>query len=143
MKFVSWKDRKEVAKDLKTVYTAYTEEDGQVALTEFNDIWGKKYPNITVSWTNHWNELSTFFKYPETVRKLIYTTNPIESLNATIRRKTKSKGSFPTEDSAFKVMYLACSEQQNKWNISSIRNWFEIYPQLSIFFSEIMAKYEK
>jgi len=143
LKFVSWKDRKSVAKDLKSVYTAYTEEDGQLALTEFNDIWGKKYPNITVSWTNHWAELSTFFKYPDSVRKLIYTTNPIESLNATIKRKTKSKGSFPTEDSAFKVMYLATQEQQNKWNASSIRNWFEIYPQLSIFFKEIMAKYEK
>ena len=143
LKFVSWKDRKSVAKDLKSVYTAYTEEDGQLALTEFNDIWGKKYPNITVSWTNHWAELSTFFKYPDSVRKLIYTTNPIESLNATIKRKTKSKGSFPTEDSAFKVMYLATQEQQNKWNTSSIRNWFEIYPQLSIFFKEIMAKYEK
>ena len=89
--------------------------------------------NIIVSWTNHWAELSTFFKYTETVRKLIYTTNPIESLNATIKRKTKAKGPFPTEDSAFKVMYLACSEQQDKWNTSSIRNWFEIYPQLSIF----------
>ena len=143
LKFVSWKDRKAVAKDLKAVYTAYTEEDGQLALTEFNDIWGKKYPNITVSWTNHWAELSTFFKYPDSIRKLIYTTNPIESLNATIKRKTKSKGSFPTEDSAFKVMYLASQEQQNKWNTSSIRNWFEIYPQLSIFFKEIMAKYEK
>ena len=124
LKFVSWKDRKVVAKDLKAVYTAYSEEDGQLALTEFNDIWGKKYPNITVSWTNHWAELSTFFKYPDSVRKLIYTTNPIESLNATIKRKTKSKGSFPTEDSAFKVMYLATQEQQNKWNMSSIRNWF-------------------
>jgi transposase-like protein len=143
LKFVSWKDRKAVAKDLKSVYTAYSEEDAQLSLTEFNDIWGKKYPNITVSWTNHWSELSTFFKYPDAVRKLIYTTNPIESLNATIKRKTKSKGSFPTEDSAFKVMYLATQEQQNKWNMSSIRNWFEIYPQLSIFFSEIMAKYEK
>ena len=143
LKFVSWKDRKAVAKDLKSVYTAHNEEDGQIALTEFNDIWGNKYPNITVSWTNHWSELSTFFKYPDSVRKLIYTTNPIESLNATIKRKTKSKGSFPTEDSAFKVMYLATQEQQNKWNTSSIRNWFEIYPQLSIFFKEIMAKYEK
>jgi transposase-like protein len=143
LKFVSWKDRKAVAKDLKAVYTAYSEEDGQLALTDFNDIWGKKYPNITVSWTNHWAELSTFFKYPDSVRKLIYTTNPIESLNATIKRKTKSKGSFPTEDSAFKVIYLATQEQQNKWNTSTIRNWFEIYPQLSIFFKEIMAKYER
>jgi len=143
LKFVSWKDRKAVAKDLKSVYSAIHEEDAQLALTEFNDIWGLKYPNIAVSWTTHWAELSTFFKYPDSVRKLIYTTNPIESLNATIKRKTKSKGSFPTEESAFKVMYLATQEQQNKWNMSSIRNWFEIYPQLSIFFSEIMSKYTK
>ena len=143
LRFVSWKDRKAVAKDLKSVYAAHNEEDAQLALTEFNDIWGKKYPNITTSWTTHWNELSTFFKYPDSVRKLIYTTNPIESLNATIKRKTKSKGSFPTVESAFKVMYLATQEQQAKWNMSSIRNWFEIYPQLSIFFSEIMSKYTK
>ena len=143
LKFVSWKDRKEVAKDLKSVYSALNEEDAQLALTEFNDIWGKKYPNITMSWTNHWSELSTFYKYPETVRKLIYTTNPIESLNATIKRKTKSKGSFPTIESAFKVLYLAIQEQQEKWNMSSVRNWFEIYPQLSIFFSEIVSKYTK
>jgi len=143
LKFVSWKDRKEVSKDLKSVYSAHNDEDAQLALTEFNDIWGKKYPNITVSWTNHWDELSTFFKYPDSVRKLIYTTNPIESLNATIKRKTKSKGSFPTIESAFKVMYLATQEQQNKWNTNSIRNWYEIFPQLSIFFSEVMSKYTK
>ena len=143
LRFVSWKDRKAVAKDLRSVYAAHNEEDAQLALTEFNDIWGKKYPNITTSWTTHWNELSTFFKYPDSVRKLIYTTNPIESLNATIKRKTKSKGSFPTVESAFKVMYLATQEQQAKWNMSSIRNWFEIYPQLSIFFSETMSKYTK
>ena len=143
LKFVSWKDRKTVAKDLKSVYSAYNEEDAQLALTDFNDIWGKKYPNITASWQTHWDELSTFFKYPDAVGRLIYTTNPIESLNATIKRKTKSKGSFPTEASAFKVMYLATQEQQNKWNTNCIRNWYEIYPQLCIFFSEIMAKYTK
>lgn len=143
LRFVSWKDRKAVAKDLKSVYSAHNEEDAQIALTEFNDIWGKKYPNITTSWTTHWNDLATFFKYPDSVRKLIYTTNPIESLNATIKRKTKAKGSFPTVESAFKLMYLATQEQQAKWNMSSIRNWFEIYPQLSIFFSEIMSKYTK
>lgn len=143
LKFVSWKDRKAVAKDLKSIYAALNEEGAQLALTEFNDIWGKKYPNITASWQTHWAELSTFFKYPDAVRKLIYTTNPIESLNATIKRKTKSKSSFPTVESAFKVMFLATQEQQAKWNMSSIRNWFEIYPQLSIFFSEIMSKYTK
>ena len=143
LRYVSWKDRKAVAKDLKTVYTAPTEEDAQLALTEFNDIWGKKYPHITQSWTNNWNELATFFKYPEPVKKLIYTTNPIESLNSNIKRKTKSKGSFPTIESAFKMLYLATQEVQNKWNRTSLRNWSEIYPQLSIFFSEIMQKYTK
>jgi transposase-like protein len=143
LRYVSWKDRKEVAKDLKTVYTAPTEEDAQLALTEFNDIWGKKYPHIIQSWTNNWNELSTFFKYPEAVKKLIYTTNPIESLNSNIKRKTKSKGSFPTIESAFKMLYLSTQEVQNKWNRTKIRNWSEIYPQLFIFFQEIMVKYEK
>jgi len=143
LKFVSWKDRKAVAKDLKSVYTALDEESAQLALTDFNDIWGKKYPNITASWTTHWSELSTFFKYPQSVRTLIYTTNPIESLNATIKRKTKSKGSFPTIESAFKVLYMAIYQQQEKWNRTKLRNWSEIYPQLSIFFSEIMAKYER
>lgn len=143
LKFVSWKDRKAVAKDLKTVYTALTEEDAQLVLTEFNDIWGKKYPNITQSWLNNWNELSTFFKYPKSVQTLIYTTNPIESLNSNIKRKTKSKGSFPTIDSAFKMLYMITQEIQVKWERTSLRNWSEIYPQLCIFFSEIMQKYTK
>jgi transposase-like protein len=143
LRYVSWKDRKAVAKDLKMIYTASTEEDAQIALTDFNDIWGKKYPHISQSWSNNWNELSTFFKYPQAIKTLIYTTNPIESLNSNIKRKTKSKGSFPTIDSAFKLLYLATQEVQEKWKKSSMRNWSEIYPQLSIFFSEIMEKYTK
>ena len=143
LKFVSWKDRKAVAKDLKTIYSAATEEDAQLALTEFNDIWGKKYPHILQSWLNNWNELSTFFKYPKSIQTLIYTTNPIESLNANIKRKTNSKGSFPTIDSAFKMLYMSTQEVQIKWERTSIRNWSEIYPQLCIFFSEIMEKYTK
>lgn len=143
LRYVSWKDRKAVANDLKAIYTAPTEEDGQLALTEFNDIWGKKYPHITMSWQSNWNELATFYKYPEAIKKLIYTTNPIESLNSNIKRKTKSKGSFPTVDSAFKLLYLATQEVQEKWKSAKIRNWSEIYPQLSIFFSEIMEKYTK
>lgn len=143
LKFVSWKDRKAVAKDLKTIYSAATEEDAQLALTEFNDIWGQKYPHILQSWLNNWNELSTFFKYPKSIQTLIYTTNPIESLNANIKRKTNSKGSFPTIDSAFKMLYMSTQEVQAKWERTSIRNWSEIYPQLCIFFSEIMEKYTK
>jgi transposase-like protein len=143
LKFVSWKDRKAVAKDLKTIYTAKTEEDAQLALTEFNDIWGLKYPHILQSWLNNWNELATFFKYPKSIQTLIYTTNPIESLNANIKRKTNSKGSFPTIDSAFKMLYMSTQEVQAKWERTSMRNWSEIYPQLCIFFSEIMEKYTK
>jgi transposase-like protein len=143
LRYVSWKDRKAVAKDLKTVYTALTEEDAQTALTEFNAMWGKKYPHITQSWTSNWSELSTFFKYPQAIKTLIYTTNPIESLNANIKRKTKSKGSFPTTESAFKMLYLATQEVQEKWSRNGLRSWSEIYPQLCIFFSETMEKYTK
>ena len=143
LRYVSWKDRKAVATDLKTIYTAPTEEDAQSALLEFNEIWGKKYPHITQSWTNNWNELATFFKYPKAIQTLIYTTNPIESLNSSIKRRTKSKGSFPTVDAAFKVLYLATQEVQEKWNRNGLRNWSEIYPQLCIFFSEIMEKYTR
>ena len=110
---------------------------------EFNEIWGKKYPHITQSWTNNWNELATFFKYPKPIQKLIYTTNPIESLNSSIKRRTKSKGAFPTIDAAFKVLYLSTQEVQEKWNRNGLRNWSEIYPQLCIFFSEIMEKYTR
>ena len=142
---ITLEGKKEImgASALKPVYSALNEEDAQLALTEFDDTWGEKYPNITVSWTTNWNELATFFKYPHSVRKLIYTTNPIESLDSTIKRKTKSKGSFPTTESAFKLLYLATQEMQNKWNRTSLRNWCEIYPQLSIFFSEILSKYTK
>jgi transposase-like protein len=143
LRYVSWKDRKAVVADLKTVYTAATQEDAQTALMEFNDIWGKKYPHITQSWTKNWDQLSTFFKYPKPVQTLIYTTNPIESLNSSIKRRIKSKGSFPTIDSAFKMLFLSTQEVQEKWNRSGLKHWSEIYPQLCIFFSEIMEKYTK
>lgn len=143
LRYVSWKDRKAVVADLKTVYTAATQEDAQTALMEFNDIWDKKYPHITQSWTKNWDQLSTFFKYPKPVQTLIYTTNPIESLNSSIKRRIKSKGSFPTIDSAFKMLFLSTQEVQEKWNRSGLKHWSEIYPQLCIFFSEIMEKYTK
>ena len=104
---------------------------------------GQKYPHILQSWLNNWNELATFFKYPKSIQTLIYTTNPIESLNSSIKRKTNSKGSFPTIDSAFKMLYMSTQEVQQKWERSSVRNWSEIYPQLCIFFSEVMEKYTK
>ena len=141
LKHVSWKDRKEVANDLKDIYRAVNEESAQLALTEFSDKWGNTYPHISMSWTNNWNELSTFFKYPEAVRRLIYTTNPIESLNASIKKVIRNKGSFPTETSAFKLVFLAISEAQKKWTMR-LRDWPEIYSQLNIFFKETIQKYE-
>lgn len=143
LRFVSWKDRKSLAKDLKPIYQANNEEQALLSLDEFKHVWDKKYPNIAKSWQSHWNELSTFFKYPDSIRTLIYTTNPIESLNSIIKQKTKSKGAFPTQGSALKMVYLATQQIQEKWQRTRIRNWSEIYPQLCIFFDEIMEKYEK
>lgn len=143
LRFVSWKDRKSLAKDLKPIYKANNEEQALLSLDEFKHIWDKKYPNIAKSWQSNWGELSTFFKYPDSIRTLIYTTNPIESLNAIIKQKTKSKGAFPTQGSALKMVYLATQQIQEKWQRTRVRNWSEIYPQLCIFFDEIMEKYER
>ncbi len=102
------------------------------------------YPHQEIE-TEHsnysWSELSTFYKYPEAIKKLIYTANPIESLNSNIKRKIKSKGSFPTMESAFKILYLSTQQIQTKWDKTKVRNWSEIYPQLCIFFQDIMIKY--
>lgn len=100
------------------------------------------FPNITRSWENNWEELSTYFRYPKPIRKLIYSTNSIESLNYIIKRKTKSKAVFSTIDSAFKTLYCSILEISDKWKNSRIRSWDKIYPQLSIYFSEILEKYE-
>ena len=141
LRFVSYKDRKDLTKDLKAIYQADTKEIAAKNLEYFNEKWGKKYPHIYDSWKRNWEELSTYFKYPRTVRKLIYTTNPIESLNSIIKRKTRQKGSFPTKGAAFKVLYSSIREVTDKWKNSKIRNWSEIYPQLVIFFQDIMVKY--
>jgi len=141
LKFVSYKDRREIAKDLKSIYQADTEDIALQNLEYFNDKWSKKYPHIYDSWKRNWDELSTFFKYPKAVRKLIYTTNPIESLNSIIKRKTKQKGSFPSKEAAFKVLFTSTQEVMEKWKSSRIRNWSEIYPQLVIYFQDILVKY--
>lgn len=133
LKFVSWKDRKEVAKDLKKIYNAPTEEAGLSFLKEFQEKWDIKYPNISKSWNLNWTELSTVFKYPSEIRRLIYTTNPIESFNRGLRKVTKNKGSFTTEDSLIKILYLAIEDMSRKW-ANKIRDWASIYPQLCVYF---------
>jgi transposase-like protein len=134
-KFVTYKDIKKLMADLKKVYKAPTEEEALINLDLFDETWGKKYPKIAVSWRRNWTELSTYFKYPESVRKLIYTTNAIESFNRQLRKVTKNKGVFPTDDSLFKMLYLATMDITKKW-VSRRRDWGEIHSQLAIYFDD-------
>lgn len=132
---VAHKDLKKLMADLKRVYTAPAEDAALVELDRFDGIWGDKYPKIAISWRNNWIELSTYFKYPEEVRKLIYTTNAIEGFNRQLRKVTKNKGVFPTDDSLFKMLYLATADITAKWT-GKRKDWGQIYSQLSIFFED-------
>lgn len=132
-KFVSYIDIKELMKDLKTVYKASTEELALSNLDIFEEKWGKKYPMCVNSWRNNWAELATYFKYPEGIRKLIYTTNSIENFNRQLRKVTKNKAIFPSDYALQKSLYLAMVDASSKWT-SRIRGWDQILSQLSIFF---------
>jgi putative transposase len=122
LKYVSWKDYKAVTSGLKTVYQAPTEEAALMALDKFAGVWDEKYPQISKSWRTHWENLNTFFDYPADIRKAIYTTNAIESLNSVIRQAIKKRKVFPTDDSVRKVIYLAIQAASKKWNMP-IQNW--------------------
>ena len=132
-KFVSYRDIKELMKDLKTVYKASTEELALSNLDIFEEKWGKKYPMCVNSWRNNWAELATYFKYPEGIRKLIYTTNSIENFNRQLRKVTKNKTIFQSDYALQKSLYLAMVDASSKWT-SRIRGWDQILSQLSIFF---------
>lgn len=122
LKYVAWKDYNAVASGLKTVYQAPTEEAALMELDSFADAWDDKYPQISKSWRAHWENLNTFFNYPPDIRKAIYTTNAIESLNSVIRAAIKKRKVFPTDDSVRKVIYLAIKEASKKWSMP-IQNW--------------------
>lgn len=122
LKYVSWKDYKAVTGGLKAVYQAPTEEAALMALDAFADAWDNKYPQISKSWRAHWQNLNTFFGYPVDIRKAIYTTNAIESLNSVIRAAIKKRKVFPTDDSVRKVIYLAIKDASKKWRMP-IQNW--------------------
>ena len=124
---------KELMKDLKTVYKASTEKLILSNLDIFEEKWGKKYPMCVNSWRNNWAELATYFKYPEGIRKLIYTTNSIENFNRQLRKVTKNKTIFPNDYALQKSLYLAMVDASSKWT-SRIRGWDQILSQLSIFF---------
>lgn len=114
-KYISYKDIKALTADLKAIYTAVDEPSALNALEVFAEQWDKKYPKISKSWRENWANLSTYFKYPDEIRKLIYTTNAIEGFNRQLRKVTKSKSVFPTDDSLFKMMYLAMMDITKKW----------------------------
>jgi putative transposase len=135
LRFVPWKERKIVAADLRKIYTAATEEQGAKELDEFSHTWDEKYPYISKSWKSNWAELSTFFKYSPEIRKMIYTTNAIESFHRSLRKVTKNRSIFPSEDSCLKLMYLAIQDIEKKWTMA-IRNWGKIYSQLMIHFED-------
>jgi transposase-like protein len=140
LRYVSWKERKAMAKDLRYIYEAATEEEGASALEEFSEKWDERYPHVSVSWRKNWGEIATFFKYPPEVRTLIYTTNPIESLHRQIKKVSKNKASFPNEQALIKLVYLAVEEAAKKWTMRH-RDWAMIYSQLMIFFEDRVAKY--
>ena len=122
LSYVSYKDRKAVAADLRTIYTAATETEAEQALVDFGDRWDKQYPTISKSWINHWNRIIPFFAFPPDIRKAIYTTNAIESMNMTLRKVLRNHRSFPTDESAMKVVYLAIANISKKWTMP-IRDW--------------------
>ncbi|WP_207857601.1 IS256 family transposase [Lucifera butyrica] len=134
-RFVSYKDIKELMADLKKVYAAIDEQTALYQLDSFDEKWSKKYPKIALSWRTNWANLSTYFKYPQEVRTLIYTTNAIESFNRQLRKVTKSKSVFPTDESLLKMLYLAMMDITKKWT-GRRQDWGKIYSQLEIFFAD-------
>jgi putative transposase len=134
-RFVSYKDIKELMIDLKKVYKANTEDIALFELDNFEEKWKKKYPQIALSWKSNWANLATYFKYPQEVRTLIYTTNTIEGFNRQLRKTSKSRSVFPTDDSLFKLLYLTTMDITRKWT-GRRRDWGIIYSQLQIFFEE-------
>ena len=132
-KFVSYKDLKAVCKDLKEVYSAINAESGHEALERFGEKWNGKYPMIQASWERNWNDLIEFFNYPNDIRRAIYTTNAIESLNFSLRKVTRNKSSFPDDDSIYKVMYLAIKNASSRWTMP-IKDWGLAVNQFAILF---------
>ena len=138
-KYVSYKDLKALMTDLKQVYAAVDETAAEEALDRFAERWDRKYPKISASWRANWPNLSTYFKFPEELRRLIYTTNVIEGFNRQLRKVTKSKAVFPTDDSLFKMLYLAMLDITKKWT-GRRQDWSVIHAQLAVFYADRMPE---
>lgn len=135
LSYVSYKDRKAVAADLKTIYAAPTESQAEQALVDFAQRWDKQYPTISKSWLNHWQRIIPFFAFPPDIRKAIYTTNAIESMNMTLRKVLRNHRSFPTDESVMKVIYLAIHNISKKWTMP-IRDWKAALNRFAIEFED-------
>lgn len=140
LKFVPYKDYKEVCADLKEIYRASTMEEAERQLTLFSDKWDNKYPSISQMWLRHWENIIPFFAFPKDIRKVIYTTNAIESVNRSLRKIIKHRGAFPNDDSVMKLLYLALKNISKKWTMP-IRNWKGALNQFSILYEERMPLY--
>jgi transposase-like protein len=135
MKYVSWKEQKEIIADLKKIYQALTLEEAELGFDMFKDKWGKKHPIIIRSWENNWLELTAYFRYPYEIRRIIYTTNIIEGYHRQLRKVTKTKTAYPTDDSLRKIVYLATVEASKKWTMP-IRDWKNCISQFAIHFGD-------
>ena len=135
MKYVPWKDRKAVAADLKPIYQAATLAESEAALDAFAAKWDKAYPAVSQVWIRHWENVIPIFDYPMEIRRVIYTTNAIESVNRSLRKVIKTKAVFPSEDAVFRLMYLAMSNISKKWN-RPIKNWRAALSHFAILFPE-------
>ena len=133
--FVPYKDRKAVCADLKKIYGAVNLDDAELAKEAFREKWDKKYPNILKSWDRNWPELTILFEFPREIRKIIYTTNAVEGYHRMVRKFTKSKPIFPTDDSIRKVIYMSVREISKKWT-TPVRDWGLAYQQFAIFFED-------
>jgi len=137
LKFVSWKERKQVAAELKHIYNAATAQAAEKALNEFRQSYDDRFPAIGKSWQAHWDNIIPFFDYPEEIRRVIYTTNAIESLNSSLRKISRSRNLFPTIESLYKLFFLAIQNISKKWTMP-IQNWPAALNRFTIEFSERM-----
>ena len=135
LKYVGSNNQKQFAKDLKAVYQAFTKEEAEIELDKLEEKWGKKYPIVFESWRNKWDNLSNYFKYADPIRRVIYTTNIIESVHRQFRTLTKTKGAFPNDNSLLKLLYAGILNAEKKWTMP-IRNWSLTISQLNIHFKE-------
>ena len=133
IRYVASKNQKEFMKDLKLIYQSISKEAAEIELDNLEEKWGKKYPIVIQSWKNKWENLSSYFKYPEDIKRIIYTTNIIESVHRQFRKLTKTKGAFSNENSLLKLLYMGIQNASKKWTMP-IRNWSLTISQLSIFF---------